>query len=73
MSNWNVNDRSLFMNWATRQSARLNTRAGLPVGTKSNSSAVRFGPEGMVVSDMKALEMGRMNWKKAEDMLFLFL
>jgi hypothetical protein len=27
----------------------------------------------MVVSDVKALEIGRMNWKKAEDMLFLFL
>jgi hypothetical protein len=40
---------------------------------KSNSSAVRFGPEGIVVSDVKALEIGRMNWKKAEDMLFLFL
>ena len=61
------------MNWATRQSARLNTRVGLPAVAKSNSSAVRFGPEVMVVSDVKALEIGRMNWKKAEDMLFLFL
>ena len=45
----------------------------MAVGTKSSSSAVRFGPEVMVVSDVKALEIGRMNWKKAEDMLFLFL
>lgn len=46
---------------------------GLLAGVKSNSAGVRFIPAAAKLSDENALEIGRINWKKAEDMVFLFL
>lgn len=66
-----MNDRSLLMNTETLASTMFTTMAGLWTGVKSSSAGVRFVV--VAVSEVKALEIGRMNCMNADETLLFFV
>ena len=71
-----MNERSLLTNYVTRALAMDTTNDGLFDYMKSSSARVHGPLPGLrpieSVSDVNADEIGRMSWKNADDMLFLF-